>query len=116
MRLGLDLTYGPNLSIFSKNIKTSDTSIRNKKRKDQVLINPFQDFIQLRPDIFEGLDLDDLVSSKPIQNKEKGISRKKNIIGSVKVGLELVKEEKGKEVLEVQISSRGHIIRNTRKM
>ncbi len=28
--------------------------------------NVFQDFIQIKPDIFEGLDLDDLVSNMPI--------------------------------------------------
>ena len=86
MRLGPDLIYGPNL-ISSKNIKTSGTSARNKKREDQALINAFQDFIQIEPDIFEELDLDDPVSNTPIQNKGKGVSRKKNITRSVQVGL-----------------------------
>ncbi len=86
MPLGPDLIYGPNL-ISSKNIKTSGTSARNKKREDQALINAFQDFIQIEPDIFEELDLDDLVSNTPIQNKGKGVSRKKNTTRSVQVGL-----------------------------
>ena len=116
MRLGPDLIYGSNPSISSKNTKTSGTSARNKKREDQALINAFQDLLRIEPDIFKELDLDDLVSNTTIQNKGKGISRKKNTTGSIQVGLGVVEEEKEEEILEVRVSSRGRIICNTRKM
>ena len=114
-----DLIYGPNFLISSKNTKTSGTSARNKKREHHALINAFQDLLQIKPDIFEELDLNDLVSNTPIQNKKKGVSGKKNTTRSVQVVLRVVKEEKKEKkenVLEVQINSRGCIIRNTRKM
>ena len=63
MQLGLDLIYGFNPSIFSKNTKTSGTSVRNKKCEDQALINAFQDLFRIEPDIFEEQDLDDLISN-----------------------------------------------------
>lgn len=77
MRLGLDLIYRFNPPIFSKNIKTSSTSARNKKHTDQALINTFQDLFQINPDIFEELDLDDLILNTISQNKRKAIFRKK---------------------------------------
>ena len=80
------------------------------------MINAFQDLLRIELDIFEELDLDDLVLNTTIQNKGKGLSRKKNTTGSVQVGLGVVEEEKEEEVSEVRISSRGRIIRNTRKM
>ena len=53
IQLGLDLIYGFNPLISSKNTKTSSTSTRNKKREDQALINAFQDLLQIGPNIFE---------------------------------------------------------------
>ena len=57
-----------------------------------------------------------LVSNTLIQNKGKGIPKRKNTAGSVQVGLEVVEEEKEEKVSEVRVSTRGRIIRNTRKM
>ena len=116
MRLAPDLIYGPNPPISSKNTKNPGSSAWNKKCEDQALINAFQDLLRIEPDVFEELVLDDLVSNTPIQNKGKGIPRRKNIIGSVQVGLGTMEEEREEEVLEVLISLRGRIIRNTRKM
>ena len=61
MRLGPDLIYGPNPSISSKNTKNPDSLARNKKFKDQALINTFQDLLRIKPDVFEELVLDNLV-------------------------------------------------------
>ena len=80
------------------------------------MINAFQDFLQIEPDVFEGLVLDGLVSNTPIQNKKKCVPRRKNITESVQVGLETMEKDRKEEVLEVQISSRGRIICNTCKM
>ncbi len=116
MRLGPDLIYGPNSPIFSKNIKNLSSSTRNKKYDNQVSTNAFQDLFCIEPDIFEELVLDGLVSNTLIQNKEKGIPKRKNTAGSVQVGLEVVEEEKEEKVSEVWISKRGRIICNNRKM
>ena len=116
MRLGPDLIYGPNPSISSKNTKNPGSSTRNKKHDDHVLINAFQDLLQIEPDVFEELVLDDLVPNTPIQIKGKGIPKRKNTTGSVLVGLETVEEETEGKVLGVRVSTRGRIIRNTRKM
>lgn len=41
MQLGLNLIYGSNPPIFSKNIKLSGNSAQNKKCEDEALINIF---------------------------------------------------------------------------
>ena len=66
--------------------------------------------------VFEELVLDDLISNTPIQNKGKDIPRRKNTTGSVQVGLETVEEEGEEKGSEIPMSTRGRIIRNTRKM
>ena len=116
MRLGPDLIYGPNPPISSKNTENLSSSTRNKKHDNQVLTNAFQDLLRIEPDVFEELVLDGLVSNTLIQNKGKGIPKRKNTAGSVQVGLEVVEEEKEEKVSEVRVSTRGRIIRNTRKM
>ena len=80
------------------------------------MIIAFQDLLQIEPDLFEDLVLDDSVSYTPDQNKGKGVPRRKNTIGSIQAGLEVLEKEREEEVLEVWISSRVRIIRNTRKM
>ena len=80
------------------------------------MINAFQDLLQIEPDIFKELDLDDLISNTTTQNKGKAVSRRKNTTGLVQVGLGVVEEEKDEEILEVRISAQGRIICNTRKM
>ena len=72
--------------------------------------------LQIEPDLFEDLVLDDLVSYTPAQNKGKGVSQRKNTTGSIQAGLEVLEEEREEEVSEIRISSRGRIIRNTCKM
>ena len=116
MRLGPDLVYGPNPSGSLKNTKNPGSSARNKKRGDSILVNAFQDLLQIEPDLFEDLVLDDPVSCTPAQNKGKGVSRRKNTTGSIQAALEVLEEEREKEVSEIRISSRGRIIRNTCKM
>ena len=73
MRLGPDLVYGPNPFVSSRNTKNPGSSARNKKRGDSTLINAFQDLLQIEPDLFEDLVVDDPVSYKPAQNKGKGV-------------------------------------------
>lgn len=50
------------------------------------------------------------------RNKGKGISRKKRTTGLVQGGVQLVGEREKEKGLEVRVSTRGRIIRNTRKM
>ncbi len=116
MRLGPDLIYRPNLSVSSKNTQSPGPSARNKKRGDSTFINAFQDLLQIEPDLFEDFVFDDPVSYTPAQNKEKSVFRRKNTTGSIQAGLEVLEEEREEEVSKIHISSRGRIIRNTRKM
>ncbi len=116
MRLGPDLIYRPNPIISLKNTKNPGFLARNKKCEDQALINAFQDLLRIEPEVFEELVLDDFVSNTPIQNKKKGVHRRKNITVSVQVELETMEEEREEEVLEVRISLQGRIIRNTCKI
>ena len=116
MRLGPDLIYGPNPPISSKNTENLSSSTQNKKHDNQIFTNAFRDLLRIEPDVFEELVLDGLISNTVIQNKGKGISKRKNTAGSVQVGLEVVEEEKEEKVSEVRVSTRGRIIRNTRKM
>ncbi len=80
------MIYGPNLFISSKNTKTSDTSAQKEKREDQTLINAFQDLIQIEPDIFEELNLDDLIPNTSIQNQKKMYLEEKILLGQNKLG------------------------------
>ena len=116
MRLGPDLIYGPNPPISSKNTENISSSTRNKKYDNQVLANAFQDLLRIEPDVFEELVLDGPVSNTVMQNKGKGIPKRKNTAGSVQVRLEVVEKEKEEKVSEIRVSTRGRIIRNTRKM
>ena len=109
------MRLGPNPPISSKNTKNPGSSARNKKHEDQVLINPFQD-LRIELDVFEELVLDDLLPNTPIQNKGKGVPRRKNTTGSAQVGLGTLEEERDENVSEIRISLRGRIIRNIRKM
>ena len=60
--------------------------------------------------------MDDLVSNTPVRGKGKGVSRKKNTSGSIQGEVGAVEEEREEDVVEIRVSSRGRIIRNTRKM
>lgn len=116
MRLGPDLIYGPNPPISSKNTENLSSSTRYKIYDNQVLANAFQDLLCIEPDVFEELVLDGPVSNTVIQNRGKGIPKRRNTAGSVQVRLEVVEEEKKEKVSEIRVSTRGRIIRNTRKM
>ena len=109
MRLGPDLIYGPNLV-------APQSLPKNKNRDNSTFQDAFQDLLQISPNIFEETISGDLGLKIPAQNKGKGVSRKKNTTGFVKGDTELIEEGRGEEVLEVRVSSRGRIIRNTRKM
>ncbi len=109
MRLGLDLIYGLNLVI-------SQSLPRNKKQNDSIFRDAFQDFLQISPNIFEETVLGDPGLKLLVQNKGKSVSRKKNTTRLVKGDVELIEERREEEVLEVRVSLRGCIIRNTRKM
>ena len=115
MRLGPDLVYGSNPPVSLKNTKNPGSLARNKKRGDSTLINAFHDLLQIEPDLFEDLILDDPVSYTPAQNKGKGVPRRKNTTGSIQARLEVLEEEGEEEVSKTRISSRGRIIRNSRK-
>ena len=106
MRLGPDLIYRPNPV-------TPRSLPKNKKRDDSIFRDAFQD-LQISPNIFEETVSGDLGLNIPAQNKGKGVSRKKNTTGWVQGDVELIEE--GREISEVRVSSRGRIIRNTRKM
>ena len=86
MRLGPDLVYGPNPSISSKNTKNPNSSARNKIVGDSVLKNAFQDLLQIEPDLFEDLVLDDPVSYMPAQNKGKVHLKGKIPLGQYRLG------------------------------
>ncbi len=73
MRLRPDLIYGLNLFVSPKNTQSPGTSARNKKRGDSTFINAFQDLLQIEPDLFEDLVLEDQVSYTPAQDKGKGV-------------------------------------------
>ena len=109
MRLGPDLIYGPNL-VAPRSLS------KNKKRDDAIFQDAFQDLLQISPNIFEETISGDLGLRIPTQNKGKGVSRTKNTTGLVQGDVELIEEGREEEVLEVRVSSRGRIIRNTRKM
>lgn len=76
----------------------------------------FQDFLRIALEIFKETFLDDLVPNTPVQNKGKGVPRRKNTAGTIQVGLGTVEEEREEEISEDRISSRGRIILNTCKM
>ncbi len=109
MRLGPDLIYGPK-PVTPRSILT------NKKRDDSDFQNAFHDLLQIIPDIFEEIVVGSLGSKTSARNKGNGVSRKKNTTGLVQGGVELVGEGEKEKVLEVRVSTRGRIIRNTRKM
>ena len=108
--------YGPNPSGSLKNTKIPGSSARNKKRGDSILIKAFRDLLQVEPDLFKDLVLDDLVSYTPAQNKGNGVPRRKNTTGLIQAVLELLGEERGGGVSEICISSLVVSIRNTCKM
>ncbi len=109
MRLGPHLIYGSNLVI-------PQSLPKNKKRDDSIFRDTFQDLLQISPNIFEETVLGDPGLKLPVQNKGKGVSRKKNTTGLVQGDVEMIEKRREEEVLEVRVSSRGRIIRNTRKM
>ena len=61
-------------------------------------MNAFQDLLQIEPDAFEDPVLDSLRPNTLIQNKEKGVSKRKNTTGSVQIGLESMEEERKEKV------------------
>ncbi len=86
MQLVPDLIYGSNPPISLKNTKNPGFLAQNKKCEDLPLINAFQNLLRIQLDVFEELVLNDLISNTLIRNKEKGISKRKNITWSVQVG------------------------------
>ena len=120
MRLGPDLLYGPIPSSStvpsSKNITGGISSTRHKNRNDLIVTSAFRDLLQISPDIFQEFDLDNLVSKKPVLAKEKGVSKRKKTPRSIQSELGVVGKKKEEEILANRISTRGRIIRNTRKM
>ncbi len=66
--------------------------------------------------IFEETVMGELRSKTSARNKEKGVSRKKKTAGLVQDDGELVEKREKEKVLEVRVSTRGRIIRNSRKM
>lgn len=116
MRLGLDLIYRLNPTFFSKNIENICFLIWSNKYDNQVLASIFQDLFYSESDVFKELVLDGQISNTVIQNKEKGILKRKNNNGSAQVRLEVVEKEKKEKVSEIQVNKRVNIIYNTCKM
>ena len=77
MHLRPELVYRPNPFISSKYIKNLGFSISNKNYNNEILATAFQDLLCIKPDVFEKLVLDGLVSDTSIENKAKGILQKK---------------------------------------
>ncbi len=109
VRLGPDLIYG-------LNPVTPWSLPKNKKRGDSIFQNAFYNLLQTTPDIFEETVMSELGSKTSARNKKKGVSRKKKTSRLVQDDGELVEKEEEEKVLEVRVSTRGRIIRNTRKM
>ena len=109
MRLGPDLIYGPYLV-------TSRSLPKNKQRDDSIFQNAFHDLLHIIPHIFEETVEGDLGFKKTALNKGKCISRKKYTTELVQGDVEIVGNGEKEEVLEVRVSSRGRVIRNTRKL
>ena len=89
---------------------------KNKKLNDSIFQNAFYNLLQITPDIFEETVIGDLGSKTSARDKIKDVSRKKNTTGLVQDDGELVEKGEKEKVLEVRVSTRGRIIRNTRKM
>ena len=119
MGLGPDLICGPKplpSTACSKNTTGGISSTRNTKRVNPIDTTVFQELLQISPDIFEEFVLDDLVSKKPVLVKGKGVSKRKNTSGLIQSGLGMREMDREAEIFDVRISSRGRIIRSTRKM
>ena len=65
--------------------------------------------------IFEKTVIVNLGSKKSARNKGDGLSRKKNTAGLVQDNGELVEKGEKEKFLDVWVSTRGRIIRKTRK-
>ena len=86
------------------------------KRDDSIFQNAFMALFQVIADIFEETVVGDLWLKTSARNKGKGESRRKNTTGLVQGDVELLGKGEREEVLEVRVSSRGRVMRNTRKM
>ncbi len=109
IRLGPDLIYGPN-PVAPRSLP------KNKKQDDSIFQNAFYDLLQITPDIFEETVMGELRSKTSAWNKRKSVSRKKKTAGLVQDDGELVEKGEKENVLEVRVSTRGRIIRNTCKI
>ena len=120
MRLGPDLLYGsiPSSSTVpsSKNTTGGISLTRHKNRNDLIVTSAFQDLFQISPDIFQEFDLDNLISKKPVLEKEKSVSKRKKTPRSIQSELGVVEKKKKRGNLANRISTRGRIICNTRKI
>ena len=86
MQLAPDLIYGPKPLISLKNTKNSGSSARNKRRKDQSLMNAFQDLFRIGQDVFEVLVADDLVLIRPSKTKKRVYIEGKIPLGQYRLG------------------------------
>lgn len=83
LSLSIKKSYTPKIypDIWAKpfyllqNTKNLSSSTWNRKYNNHVLINVFQNLLQIKPDIFEELILNNLVLNMSIQIKRKGIPK-----------------------------------------
>lgn len=92
MRLELDLFYGPiSLSstvLSSKNTTSGIFSTRHKNYNNLLVMFAFQDLLQISSDIFQELDIDNMVFKIPVLVIENGVLKnkgKKNLINKYKI-------------------------------
>ncbi len=107
------MIYEPQLfssTVFiSKSIISGISSTIHKKHNNLIVMFAFQDLLQISPDIFQELFLDNFVSKKLVLAKRKSVLKKKKTLGFS------VAEKKKPLFLGVCISIRGRITCNTRK-
>ena len=87
-----------------KNPKNPSSSVQNRKCGVSTRINAFHNLLQIKPDIFKDLILDDLVSYTIAENKGKSIPQKENTTRSIQARLEVLEEEGEEENLKTHIS------------
>ena len=91
------------------------SSTRHKKRNEPIVISAFQDLLQISPDIFQEFVRKSVIK-KPVLAKEKSECNMEKTPGLIESEWEIVEKEREEEILNVEISTHGRIIRNTRKM
>lgn len=106
MQLGSNLLFGFNLFVCLKNTKNSNSSTRNKKYRDSIMINIIYDLFHIKPDLFENLILYNLILYTSTQNKKKSIPQKKFYTKSIQIRLKELAKDKKKKFQKLILASK----------